>query len=396
MLRKAVIVAGAAGSDEAVGAVLPRYAFAPAVTAPTLAQALVRVRAEQVDLLIVPLQASGNDIAALEREIPRLPGTFVIGTSPDADPSLILRAMRAGVHEFLVYPPTADDLAAAVDRMVRRSQPATGKRATFAVYSAKGGVGTTSVALNLAYALGRNEPGANVVLADFVVSGGDVAVMLDQRPSYDVGDLALKLGQVDGALLDSLLARTKSGVSVLPASERIETLELVDGNAATAIIKALRAHFTYTVVDCEHHPTDRTLTAFDAADRIVVVTQLNVAAVRSAQRTLALFRRLGYDDDKIVVVANRAQPSDLISADDAARVLERELFWRLPNDYRASEAALTRGVPVLESDPASALARAYLTLAAKLGVGDDADAPRPPERSAPGSRLRSDLQPRKK
>jgi pilus assembly protein CpaE len=295
--------------------------------------------------------------------------------------------MRAGVHEFLVYPPTADDLAAAVDRMVRRSQPETGKRATFAVYSAKGGVGTTSVALNLAYALGRNEPGANVVLADFVVSGGDVAVMLDQRPSYDVGDLALKLGQVDGALLDSLLARTKSGVSVLPASERIETLELVDGNAATAIIKALRAHFSYTVVDCEHHPTDRTLTAFDAADRIVVVTQLNVAAIRSAQRTLALFRRLGYDDDKIVVVANRAQPSDLISADDAARVLERELFWRLPNDYKASEAALTRGVPVLESDPASALARAYLTLAAKLGVGDAADAPAATPAAPQGSRF---------
>jgi hypothetical protein len=183
-------------------------------------------------------------------------------------------------------------------------------------------------------------------------------------------------------------------VSVLPASERIETLELVDGNAATAIIKALRAHFTYTVVDCEHHPTDRTLTAFDAADRIVVVTQLNVAAVRSAQRTLALFRRLGYDDDKIVVVANRAQPSDLISADDAARVLERELFWRLPNDYRASEAALTRGVPVLESDPASALARAYLTLAAKLGVGDDADAPAACAGRAAGVAVRPDLQPR--
>jgi DNA-binding response OmpR family regulator len=216
MLRKAVIVAGAAGPTRRSRRCCPGTAFAPPMAAPTLAQALVRVRAEQVDLLIVPLQASGNDIAALEREIPRLPGTFVIGTSPDADPSLILRAMRAGVHEFLVYPPTADDLAAAVDRMVRRSQPATGKRATFAVYSAKGGVGTTSVALNLAYALGRNEPGANVVLADFVVSGGDVAVMLDQRPSYDVGDLALKLGQVDGALLDSLLARTKSGCRCSP------------------------------------------------------------------------------------------------------------------------------------------------------------------------------------
>jgi Flp pilus assembly CpaE family ATPase len=85
---------------------------------------------------------------------------------------------------------------------------------------------------------------------------------------------------VDGALLDSLLARPRAACRCSPASERIETLELVDGNAATAIIKALRAHFTYTVVDCEHHPTDRTLTAFDGADRIVVVTQLNVAAIR--------------------------------------------------------------------------------------------------------------------
>jgi pilus assembly protein CpaE len=241
------------------------------------------------------------------------------------------------------------------------------------------------VALNLAHALGRNEPGARVALADFVVSGGDVAVMLDQRPAYDVGDLAHKLGQVDGALLDSLLATTKGGVAVLPASDRIETLELVDGNAATAIINALRAHYPYTVVDCEHHPTDRTLAAFDAADRIVVVTQLNVAAVRSAQRTLALFRRLGYDDDKIVVVANRAQPSDLISPEDAARVLERELFWRLPNDYRASEAALTRGVPVIESEPGSALGRAYLTLAAKLGTGQAADAPAAAPAAAPGA-----------
>jgi len=373
MQRKAVIVAGAAGPEAMVGGVLQRAGFSPALEVPTVAQALERLRDERVDLLVIPLQGpAAADLATLEREIARASQTFVLGTATTAEPDLILRAMRAGIHEFLVAPPSAEDLTRAVDRMLRRSRPEPSSRLAFAVYSAKGGLGTTSVALNLAFAFAQTVGAGRVALADYVVSGGDVGVMLNLRPSYDIGDLALKLAQLDASLLESFITRTPQGVAVLAASERPEALESVDGLAAGRILDELRTHFATTVVDCEHHPTDRTLTAMDAVDRILVVTQLNVAAVRSAQRTLQLFGRLGYPDEKVVVVANRAQPSDLISPADAAKVLDREVYFRLPNDYRASEAALTRGLPVVTHDPNTALAKAYVALAAKLAGAEGA------------------------
>ncbi|MGZ8375772.1 MAG: AAA family ATPase [Gemmatirosa sp.] len=375
MQRRAIIVAGAAGPGPSpiVESVLLRAGFAPAVEVPTVAQALERLRDERVDLLMLPLQGpAAADLSALEREIARAPQTFVLGTGAAVEPDLILRAMRAGVHEFLVTPPSTDDLTRAVDRMVRRARPESAPRLAVVVYSAKGGMGTTSVSLNLAFAFARTAGAGRVALADYVVSGGDVGTMLNLRPSYDIGDLAPKLAQLDAALLESFITRTPQGVAVLAASERPEALDTVDGLAAGRILEELRTHFATTVVDCEHHPTDRTLTALDAADRIVLVTQLSVAAVRSAQRTLQLFVRLGYPDEKIAVVANRTQPGDLISANDVGKVLDRELFFRLPNDYRASEAALTRGLPVVVHDPNTALARAYVALAAKLAGAEGA------------------------
>jgi pilus assembly protein CpaE len=295
--------------------------------------------------------------------------------------------MRAGIHEFLVFPPSVEELTTAVDRLLRRTRPEASSKLSVGVYSAKGGMGTTSIAANLAFALAASHPGEPVALADYVVSGGDVAVMLNLRPSYDVGDVALKLAQLDASVLESVLLRVPQGVSVLAASEQPETLDSVDGLAATRILEELRSHFAFTVVDCEHHPTDRMIATLDAVDRIIIVTQLHVSAIRSAQRTLGLFQRLGYDEDKILVVANRAQPSDLITPADAAKALERELFFRLPNDYRASEAALTRGLPVVANDPTTALARAYVALAAKLVGGDAAIAALPDARSNQSGRI---------
>lgn len=368
-----MIVAGAAGSEDVVDEVFARYGFGPAARAATIPEAFERARAGGLDLLVVPLQGPGAiDVAVLERDLVRHPMLLVIGTAPQATPDLILGAMRAGVHEFLVSPVSRNELSSAVERLSRRVRTEQVEQTLIAVYSAKGGLGTTSIAINLAWALSRTPTRPKVAVADFVVNGGDVAMMLNVRPAYDVGDLAMKLDQIDGALLESLLTSTP-GVAVLPASERPEALDLVDGAAATTILKALRTQYGYTIVDCEHHPTERTLAALDAADRIVVVAQLNVAAMRSTQRTLSLFQRLGVPDDKIVVVANRASPGDLISAADATRVLERDLFGRIPNDYRVCEAALTRGLPVAAHEPTSAVAKAYVALAEKLAVGEVVD-----------------------
>lgn len=384
--RKALIIGDAFGGSETAPEVLQRFGFAKLDEAPSLNGATARLRNDHFDLVIVAIdKLSPVEMSLLEREI-RRESSMLIGTAPKADPDLILRGMRSGVQEFLVSPPDSNDLASALDRLVRRTTKETQRGTLVAVYSGKGGLGTTSVAINLAYGFAKNHPDRRVALADFVMGSGDVRVLLNLKPAYDVGDLAVKMDRVDEELLFSVLSTTPGGVWVLPAAENEEVADLLDATAAASILNHLRAHFS-VVVDCEHHMSDRTLAAFDAADRIVLVTQLLVPALRSTKRTLELCERLGYSDSKIFVTVNRHHSGDVLSLGDAKDVLGREVFWTIPNDYRAFADALTRGRPVTDKDATSPLARNFVQLAAKLGGTSQASTTANENTPAHGSRF---------
>jgi len=368
MRRQALIVAGSVEPEQAATDVLARFGFVQTFIAPSIQDALDLLRDKHYDLLIVPLQnASAPLLAALDREIRRLQTTFVIGTAPRADPELILRAMRSGIHEFLPLPLDATDLASAVDRLMRRNQASAQRGRVIAVYSGKGGLGNSTIAVNIAHGYAANHRSARVAVADLVVAGGDVKVLLDLRPTYDLSDVAAKLDRIDSDLLHSLLTAGRGGVWVLPAPDDSELDNVLDGNVTSTIIELLRSDFALTVLDCEHHLGDRTLAALDAADRIVLVTELSVTSLRSTQRTLGLCRRLGYPDEKLCVVVNRYQSGEVLSPADASDLLKAEIFWRLPNDYKTAAAALAKGVTVSEGEPLSRLATSFSQLAAKLG-----------------------------
>jgi pilus assembly protein CpaE len=228
-------------------------------------------------------------------------------------------------------------------------------------------LGTTSIAVNIAQAFASTRPSARVAIADLVVAGGDVRVFLNLKPAYDLSHLVAKGKEVDAELLNSILSPVAGGVWALPTSENPEPEEMFDAAAIGAILELLRSNFPMTVVDCEHHLSERTVTALDAADRILLVTELSVASLRSMQRTLGLCRRLGYGDHKLCVVVNRYQSADVLPLKDAEELLKWPIFWHLPNDYRMSSLALTKGVPVAVEDPGSKLARSYRDLAVKLG-----------------------------
>ena len=370
--RKAIIVNGAAGPESEANAVLQRFGFGPSVSVPSLTGLLSAVRTEHFDLVIVPLADMGPvELATLEREILRSGSSMVIGTAPQADPAIIVQAMRSGVQEFLVFPPNAEDFSAAVDRLLRRGRAEPEQGQVIAIYSAKGGLGTTSIAVNLAFALADANPSGRVALADLVVHGGDLRVMLNLAPAYDVGDLVARVNRIDADLLMSILTPATGGVWVLPSSDRPEIAEMVDSATATTMIGELRKHFAYTVLDCEHYLTDRTLAALDAADKIVLVTQLNVAALRGTQRTISLCERLGYGADKLLVVVNRHQSSEVLTPSDASTLLNMPIFHLLPNDFKTADGAVSKGVPVGRYDKNSKLTQSYATLQSKLtGIGN--------------------------
>jgi pilus assembly protein CpaE len=370
MQRRALIAGSATGPGDSINSVLARFGFAPTTVVPDRDSALARMREEHYDLVIIPLQdVDAVELLALEREIRKDPDVSVIGTAPAPDANLILRAMRAGVHEFLVSPPPAEELAGSVERLMRRRVADTKKGELIAIYSGKGGIGTTTIAVNLAHALASARTDSRVALVDLVVAGGDVRVFLNIKPPYDLSHLVAKGKQVDGELLNSILTPVPGGVWALPTSENPEPEELFDGATIGSILDLLRANFAVTVADCEHHLSERTLTALDAADRILLVTDISVASLRSMQRTLGLCKRLGYPDNKLCVVVNRYQSADVLPLKDAEHLLQRSIYWQLPNDYRLAAAALTKGVPVAVEDPGSKLARSYHDLAVKLVGG---------------------------
>jgi pilus assembly protein CpaE len=270
----------------------------------------------------------------------------------------------------VVHPPNAEDFSGAVDRLLRRGRADVEQGTSFAVYSAKGGLGTTSIAVNLAFAFADANPNGRVALADLVVNGGDLRVQLNLTPAYDVGDLVARVNRIDADLLTSILTPYPGGVWVLPSSDRPEIAEMVDASTATTLIAELRKHYAHTVLDCEHYLTDRTLAALDAADKILLVTQLNVAALKATQRSITLCQRLGYADEKVEVVVNRHQSSEVLTPADATALLNRPIFHLLPNDFKASDGAVSKGIPVARYDKNSRLTHSYATLAGKLtGTG---------------------------
>jgi pilus assembly protein CpaE len=372
MPRKALIVDGAAGSLDPAMAVLTRFGFGEPGAAVGVSEALTELQHQTYDLLMLPLdEIDPLQLAAVERALRSGRVLLTIGTAPRAEPDLILRAMRSGIQEFLVYPPDPKDLASALDRLMRRTNTNGQRGVVFALYSGKGGLGTTSIAANLAHALARGQRDSRVAVADLVVTDGDIRVFMNLKPAYDLGDLVKKLDRVDAELLYSLMTLYREGIWALPGPDNPELDDLLDGATVGTVIDQLRSNFTFTVLDCEHHMSERTLAAMDVADRILLVTQLNVSALRSTQRSLAIGRRLGYANDKMCVVVNRFQSGEVLSLKDAMNVLKCEVFWKLPNDYRTSAGALMKGIPVAEFDERSKLSWSYGQLAAKLaGVGD--------------------------
>lgn len=367
MPRRVLIVTGAMNPEESALEVLQRFGFTDPVFAPNVGEALAHLRNEHIDLLIVPLlEMDAVQLGAVDREVRRGRAMFVIGTAPKADPDLILRAMRSGIQEFVLLPPDANELASAVGRLMRRQQVDTQRGSVFAVYSGKGGLGNTTIAVNLAHALAATHKDGRIGLADLVVAGGDVRVFLNLKPAYDMGDLVEKLDRVDADLLHSLLTPSGGQVWALPGPDDPELESVLDANVTAAIVEHLRSQFAFTVLDCEHHLSERSVAALDAADRILLVTELTVPALRSTQRTLSLCRRLGYLDEKLCVVVNRHQSGELLTVADAEEVLQHPIYWKLPNDYRTASGALAKGVPISAYDSGSKLARSFTQLAAKL------------------------------
>lgn len=301
------------------------------------------------------------------------PNCAVLVVSSSNDGQLILQAMRAGAKEFLPQPIRIEDLLASLGRISERRFGRTGENRprgcqVIAVAGAIGGVGTTSIAVNLGCILAR-DPKNSVVLVDLDLCLGDADVFLDTIPDYTLVDVAQNVTRLDFTLLKRSLTKHSSGLFLLPRPVQLEDIPLITPEDLQRVIGLLKATFTHLVLDLSKAYSAIDLIALEMAGHILLVTQLDLPCLRNVVRLMTSFAQMKGMADKVKIVINRAGlESGQITLKKAQDTIGREIFWQVPNDYRSMIEARNNGVPLVEQAPRASVTHSMTGMAEALGT----------------------------
>jgi len=345
--------------------------------------ALALARKLEPAIVLVDYDLPGRDgIATTEALATLAPGAGVIVLAADVSAEVLRRAMVAGARQFVAAPPRPEELLRAIyqvhDTTVARRAAAAGpselaapsapSRAgqTIAVFSPKGGAGTTTVATSLAVSI-RQEAGLRVTLVDGAFPFGDVGVFLDLPLTRSIMDLQVPLETLDAELAETaLVTHERSGVRVLLAPARPEMADMVTGELLRRVLGALRERAEYVVVDTWSALDERVLTVLEAADKIVLVVTLDLSAIKSARVFLEVADLLQFPHEKILVVATRANAPAGLTTTDVEAVLGRSLDICIPDDSATALRAINEGDPVALSGRGTPVAAAITNLARRI------------------------------
>jgi pilus assembly protein CpaE len=367
-------------------------------------EAVEFAKRDRPDVILMDINMPDMDgITATEIIANTVPESPIIMMSVQGEQDYLRRSMLAGAREFLVKPFSADELVNAIRHVheiekVKRAryqqaapqqatggggggaggqnlrqvlEPARGKIITF--FSPKGGVGRTTIATNLAVAL-HQSTGEPVVLVDGSLPFGDIAVILNMSPkAKTIADLVGSFDQVDAEVLESVLVQHSTGIKVLLAPPTPEAAELITGANIKKVLETLREAYAYIVVDTWPSFQEQVLTMLDVADVILTLMTLEITSLKNVRVFMEIAEKLGYDEQKVQLVANRNDSSGGIKASDVEASLARKIPHTIVSDGRALVLAVNRGVPFVISHRDSQVAKDIFTLASKLS-GADAEA----------------------
>lgn len=309
------------------------------------------------------------------------PECAVLVVSSSNDGGLILQALRAGAKEFLTQPVRLEDLLGALGRISERrfgrgeNKPRGSQM--IAVAGATGGVGTTSLAVNLGCHLATDES-SSVALVDLDLCLGDADVFLDTIPDYTLVDVAQNVTRLDFTLLKRSLTKHASGLYLLPRPVQLEDIGLITSDELQRVMGLLKATFTHVVLDLSKAYSPVDMAALEMANHVLLVTQLDLPCLRNIVRLMMSFDEIEGLKDKVKIVVNRAgRDQGEITQKKAEETIGKEIFWQLPNDYRTMIEVRNNGVPLLEQAPKAAITQSVQALAQAL-CGDDQAAPSGP------------------
>jgi pilus assembly protein CpaE len=308
------------------------------------------------DVFIVDIRADASSgMATIERLRAAHPNVAVFAVAGASEPDLILQAMRAGANEFFAWNGEAlsksaeESFMGAVRRTAARRDAATaGARqpcVTHVFLGAKGGAGTTTVAVNCAVELARATKRPTAIV-DLKPCLGEVALFLGVRPRYTVLDAIENLHRLDRDFLRELMSRHKSGLDILAASEQFDRPNGQDAGAIEELLRVLGKIYDFIVIDAGNMINSCAVAALYAADTVFLVANPDVPSIRNAQRLVDRVRQLGAGSERVKVLLNRSSDQNLIAPKQIETALGYGIHQSFSSDYRAVSTALNSGVPL--------------------------------------------------
>ena len=294
------------------------------------------------------------------------PNTHLIMTTADNSSPVILRALRTGAEEFFSQPFNWPEVLQSFERLREKvtQYVATHRQRghLLTVFSAKGGVGTTTVTGNLGVALATMQS-QTVCLVDLVLQFGGLTSFLNLDASYTILDFVKNLQRVDPLFIEGSLGKHDSGVRVLAEPAYAEEASKITASDVDQTIDTLTEAFDFVLIDTPKELNETSFVALDKADRILFVMEMSIPALRSAHKALESFERLRLDAKKVRLVLNRYEKNKLLSQESVEKTLALQTFCTIPNDYPVAISSLNQGVPILATSPHSKLAKGYQSLA---------------------------------
>jgi pilus assembly protein CpaE len=273
-------------------------------------------------------------------------------TSTRMEPEFLIRALRAGAREFISQPIKKEEVTAAVKKFLERKKYGatadrkSGKRGKIIhVIGSKGGVGTTTVAVNLAASLVRSSSNpASVVLVDMNSLFGEIPIFLNIQPEFNWAEVARNISRLDSHYLMSILSRHKNGLYILPSPTGLDGMGVSTPEFIERILGLMKQAFDFIVIDGGQSLDEVSLKILEMSDFLCLVAILSLPCLTNVKRLLRTFENLGYPrNEQIRIIINRYHKKSLISLKDAESALDRKISGLIDNDYPTTMSAINQG-----------------------------------------------------
>lgn len=340
--------------------------------------ALDKIENVSPDMIIMTLGAGDTDVLSLaERIILQRPRTHVILLTEYMDVDILQSAINIGAHNITEFPTSIKDFGEYIKSVyhtettrinsLSQKQNLSWMSRVVTVFGAKGGLGKTTIAVNLAVKLAENNK--KVALIDLDLQFGDIHIFLDIDPTDTITELFQEFFNANIDSVKSFMSVHSCGIHVLCSPKSPEYADLITAEKVQSLLSLLRTYYDFVIIDTPPAFSDVTITALESSSTILFVTGLDISILKNSKLSLSLLDSL-QQTDKVRLIVNRAVDISSIKVSDVQKILGYPIWAKIPSDYKVAVTALNRGVPFVISSPTSSLSQSVNNVANLLLHGE--------------------------